>query len=118
MTPSLFLRIASVLTFLYFAGHTAGMPWTPVMGPQEMAVVEAMKGRAFDLVGSNRTYWNLYFGFGITISLFLLMIAAVLWQLASLAKTDALRIRPVLAPLFIGFAINAGVASRFFFIIP
>ena len=35
MKPSLFLRIAAIAAFLYFAGHMAGAPWTPVKGPGE-----------------------------------------------------------------------------------
>jgi len=118
MNASLFLRIAAVLSFLYFAGHTAGIPWTPVVGPQEIAVLEAMKGHSFDLVGSNRTYWELYFGFGITISAFLLALAVVLWQLGSLARTDAARVRPIVASLFLVFAINGVLAWKYFFVIP
>src|SRR5690348_1802120 len=118
MNASLFLRITAGLTFLYFAGHTAGIPWTPVVGPQEIAVLEAMKGHSFDLVGSNRTYWELYFGFGITISAFLLALAAVLWQLGSLAKTDAARVRPIIASLFLVFAITGILAWKYFFVIP
>jgi len=43
MTPSFLLRIAAVITLLYCAGHTMGMPWTPATGPQEAAVLDAMK---------------------------------------------------------------------------
>ncbi len=43
MKTSLWLRIASILTLLYCAGHAAGMPWTPAQGPGEVTVLEAMK---------------------------------------------------------------------------
>jgi hypothetical protein len=56
MTPSLLLRIAAVITLLYCVGHTMGMPWTPAAGPQEAAVLEAMKTTQFDTMGSTRTY--------------------------------------------------------------
>src|ERR1017187_4088824 len=97
MKAWLLLRIAAVLTILYFAGHTSGVPWTPAVGPQEMPVLEAMKGHSFEIEGAKRTYWDFYFGFGVIISDFMLVQAVVLWQLGSLAKTDPLRVRPIVA---------------------
>ena len=118
MNASLFLRIAAVLTFLYFAGHTSGIPWTPAVGPQEVPVLDAMKGHSFDVVGSARSYWDFYYGFGITISALLLGMAVVLWQVGSLARTDAMRVRPMVATLFVVFVIDAFLAWKYFFIIP
>ena len=112
------LRIAAILTFLYLAGHTAAMPWTPAVGPEETPVLEAMKGHSFDADGFKRTYWDFYFGFGISISAFLLVQALVLWQLGSLAKTDALRVRPVVVSFLVGFIINAFLAWKYFFAVP
>ena len=87
-----FLRIAAVITLLYFAGHTAGMPWTPYTNPEAMPILEAMKNHIFEAEGFKGTYWDLYFGFGIIISAFLLVQAAVLWQVASLAKTGQFKL--------------------------
>jgi|SRR5215471_15109326 len=118
MKPSVLLRTAAVLALLYFAGHTAGAPWTPVQGVAERAVVEAMKARPFEVQGFARTYWDFYFGFGVAISGFLLVQAVVLWQLASTAKSDAGRLRPVLASFFVAFLFNAIVAWKYFFPLP
>ena len=118
MKTSLLLRIAAIVTLLFFAGHTASIPWTPAVGPAEMPVIAAMKGPSFDVMGSTRTYWDFYFGFGVTISLLLLLSAVVLWQLATLAKTEAARLRPIITAFFIAFAVNAVLALKYFFIIP
>jgi hypothetical protein len=118
MKTPLLLRIAAVITFLYFGGHTAGIPWTPGLGPAERPVLEAMKSHAFDMEGFRRTYWDLYFGFGLIVSGFLLMQAVVLWQLASLSKTDSLRVRPILASFFVAFVVNAVLSWKHFFAIP
>jgi hypothetical protein len=114
MKAPLLLRIASVITFLYFAGHTSGIPWTPGPGP----VLEAMKSQPFEVEGFRRTYWDFYFGFGLIISGYVLVQAIVLWQLGSLAKTDSLRVRPVIAVFFAGFIVNAVLAWKYFFAIP
>lgn len=118
MKSPLFLRIASIITLLYFAGHTAGMPWTPAVGPGEVSVLEAMKSHSFEAEGFQRTYWNFYFGFGAIISVFLLVQAVVLWQLGSIAKIGALPVRPIIASFFVAFVVNALLAWKYFFVIP
>ena len=118
MKTSTLLRIAAVITFLYFAGHTAGAPWTPGMGPAELAVIEAMKTNHFAAMGSSRTYWDFYFGFGVIISVLQLVQAVVLWQLGALAKTDAARLRPIIATFLAAFIAIAILGWMYFFILP
>ena len=118
MKPSVLLRIAAVINFLYFAAHTAGIPWTPARGPAELAVLEAMRTDNFEAGGFARTYWDFYVGFGVAISGFLLVQAVALWQLASLAKSDAARLRPIVASLLVAFAFNVVVAWKYFFPVP
>jgi len=118
MKSSTFLRIASVITFLYFAGHTASIPWTPAVGPGEAPVLEAMKAHSFNVLGSNRTYWDLYFGFGVIISGYLLVQAVVLWQLGSLAKREAAQVRAIVASFLVAFIVNAFLSWKYFFAIP
>lgn len=118
MTPSTFLRIASIIALLYFAGHTAGAPWTPATGPGEAAVLQAMKDQSFDALGFRRTYWDFYLGFGVIISGYLLVQAVALWQLGALARSDARRFRPIIASFFVAFAVNAVLAWSYFFAVP
>ncbi len=118
LRPSILLRIASVLTLLYCAGHASGMPWTPVQGAGEVAVLEAMKSQRFEIAGVTRTYWDFYYGFGVAIIGYLLVQAVVLWQLGGLAKTEAVSVRPIIASLCVGFLVNAVIVWRFFFAIP
>jgi hypothetical protein len=116
-TPTL-LRIASIITFIYFAGHTAGMPWTPAVGPLDRVVIDGMKADTFNAAGATRTYWDFYFGFGVAISLFLLAQAVVLWQLAGLARTNARSVGAITAAFLVAFIANGIVAWRFFFAVP
>jgi len=118
MRTSLWLRIAAVITLLYFAAHTMGMPWTPAAGPQETIVLDAMKSTRFDALGASRTYWDFYLGFGLVISGYLALQTVVLWQLASLANRDAGQLRPIIAAFFVSFALNAFLAWKYFFAIP
>ncbi len=118
MNTSILLRIASAVTFLYFAGHTAGMPWTPVLDTATIPMIETMKKHAVDAMGFSRTYWDFYFGFGIIISVFLFGQALVLWHLGTLAKDNAAKLRPVLAVFAISFIANAVLAWEYFFAVP
>ena len=113
-----FLRSAAILTLLYCAGHTIGMPWTPYTDPEATSVLEAMKSHSFEEQGFKGTYWDIYFGFGLIITVYLLVQAAVLWQMASLAKTDAVRVRPIVVSFLIAFVINAALAWKYFFAVP
>jgi hypothetical protein len=42
----------------------------------------------------------------------------VFWQLGSLARTDALRLRPVLAAFLVGYLALAADSYRYFFLAP
>ena len=113
-----FLRLAAVLTLLYCAGHTMGMPWTPYTNPEATSILEALKSHSFEADGFKGTYWDIYFGFGLIISVYLLVQAVVLWQVASLAKTDAIRVRPIVVSFLVAFVINAALSWKYFFIVP
>jgi hypothetical protein len=117
MNPTRFLRIAAVLSLLYCLGHASGAPWTPDTGPAGVATVAAMKSDPFDALGSQRTYWDFYVGFGWIISAYLLLQAVVLWQLGALAKTGA-PVRPIIAAMLVFCLVNAALAWRYFFILP
>ena len=113
-----FLRSAAVLTLVYCAGHSMGMPWTPYTDTEATSVLEAMKSHSFEAEGFKGTYWDLYFGFGLIIGVFLLVQSAVLWQVASLARTDAIRVRPIVVSFLIAFVINAALSWKYFFAVP
>jgi hypothetical protein len=118
MRASTLLRIASIISLLYCTGHSTGYPWTPVEGEHEMAIVESMKSHQFDVIGSMRSLWDFYIGFGLVVSGFMLAISVALWQLASLAKRGFNGIRPMILTFFIAFVINTIFEIRYFFVIP
>jgi hypothetical protein len=118
LTATLFLRIAAILSFLNCAGHTIGVFSSPKHGVEEIAVVETMKSHHFDVMGSMRSYWDFLFGYGLAMTVTLLVQAILFWQLAALAKRSPACVRPI-AALFalncIGIAI---VCWKYFFIGP
>jgi len=116
--PVLFLRIASVLTLIHAVLHTVGGVFSgPDPGPGTVAV-EAMKANRFLLMGNMRSYWEFYRGMGLAVSIFLTIEAVVFWQLSSLAKKDAARLRPVLAAFAFAYFAMAVNSQMYFFLAP
>jgi hypothetical protein len=117
MTTTLWLRISSVVSLLFAAGHTSGglKNWSP-MG--ENTVLQAMRTVRFDAMGANRSYLDFYMGFGWSLSVAGVMQAILLWQLATLARTDTLRVRPMIAVIGLAAAASGVIAWRFIFPLP
>jgi hypothetical protein len=57
-------------------------------------------------------------GFGYTLSVSQVMLAILLWQLATLARTDARRLRPLIAVIALATAVSGVIAWRFIFPMP
>lgn len=118
MKSAVFLRIASVLTLIHAILHTVGGVFgKPMPGPAEQAVA-VMKANSFMLMGNLRTYWDLYMGMGLSVTIFLTMEAIVFWVLASLAAAEGARLRPTLFVFALGYLAFAINSFHFFFLPP
>jgi len=117
VTTTLLLRIAAIISLLFTAGHTMGglRKWSPMGGN---AVLTAMTDVRFDTMGANRSYLDFFMGFGWSISVFMLMQTILLWQLASLARTDPARLRPMIAVIALATVASGVIAWRFIFPVP
>ena len=117
MTTTLWLRISSVITALFAAGHTLGgrKHWSP-MG--ENAVLSAMRDVHFQTMGVNRSYLDFYSAFGWSLSVAQLMLAVLLWQIASLARTNARAVKPMIAVIAIAMAATGVIAWQMLFPLP
>src|SRR5215470_1881155 len=115
MKPMIYLRIASVLTLIHAVLHTIGAVFGGTSSGEEQAVVATMKAHVFPLMGVMRSYWDFHLGMGLVVTVFLTVEAVVFWQLSSLVKTDALRLRPVLTTFLLGYVGLAVVSFQYFF---
>src|SRR5260370_33093632 len=84
----------------------------------QQATVAVMKANEFQVMGVMRSYGDFYMGLGLVVSVFLTVEAVVFWQLGSLAKIDAVRLRPVLATVLVGYLCAAAGSYRYFFAVP
>ena len=117
MTVTVFLRVASILSLLFAAGHTLGglQSWSPA---GETEVLQAMRSFRFDAEGVSRTYLEFYLGFGFILSVYLLLQAVVLWQLATLARVEPARLRPLVAAFLLAQVASGVLALKFIFAVP
>jgi hypothetical protein len=66
----------------------------------------------------NRSYLDFYLGFGYSLSVCQLMLTILLWQFATLARTDAERVRPMITVIALAIAVGGVIAWRFIFPVP
>jgi hypothetical protein len=118
MKPCILLRTAAVVALLLGVGHSLGAPWTPVVGPAERVVIDAMKSDQFAVMGDTRSYWNFYVGFGWSISVYLVAQAIVLWQLATQSKRDPRGVRPIVIVFFACTLLTAAIAWKYILAVP
>jgi hypothetical protein len=115
MKPILPIRTASILLFIHAALHTIGGVFGHQQpGPQTTAVT-AMKSNQFLLMGHMRSFWDFYRGMGLGITISLTAEAIILWQLATLAKTNPRLARPMLITFAVAYAVFALNSYTYFF---
>jgi len=69
-------------------------------------------------MGFSRTYWDFYVGFGLFISVILLLAAVLAWQLGGLAPESLARMRGTAWTFALCFAAITVLNVKYFFIIP
>ena len=117
MRASLLYRIASILLVLFAVGHTIGFSQIdPTWGVDSL--VKSMKSVHFNVSGSDRTYWDFFFGFGLFVTVLMLFAAVVAWQLGSFPPATLAAMRVSAWGFAVSFGVIAWLSWRYFFIIP
>lgn len=108
-------RTLAVILAIFAAGHTLGTAAPHVTrGAEEASVFRAMQGFRFPIMGFERSYWDFYRGFALTISVQLLLMAVIAWQLGSLSERNPRQALPLGIALLLG-CVGVAVISCFFF---
>ena len=115
MTTRVLYRIAAVLILLFDVGHSSGYPWSD---PEWGVDLQAVQSSHFMVLGFSRTYWDFYVGFGLFVSVFLLLAAMLAWQLGSLPAQTLRFVRNTAWTLALCFAAVTVLSWMYFFIIP
>lgn len=117
MKASLLYRIASVLLLLFASGHTLGFRHVdPAWGID--SIIGALRSTHFDAQGFNRTYWDFFTGFGLFVTVLLLFIAVLSWQLGGLPKETLVAMPLATWGLAICFIVVTFLSWKYFFMVP
>jgi len=112
-------RIAALVALLQFIGHSSLLlTYEPKHGPEELAVVEAMRTHYFSFSGYVRSYWDMYFGYGLFSAFNCLIEALLFWFIAPFADGAGRRIVPVAAVFLFANAGYTALIARYFFALP
>ena len=115
MKASALYRIGAVLLLLFDVGHTSGFPWSD---PKWAVDLGSMRSTHFYIMGFSRTYWDFYVGFGLFVSVFLLLAVVLAWQLGGLPPESLALMRGTAWALALCFAAITVLSWKYFFIIP
>jgi hypothetical protein len=77
-----------------------------------------MKANQFLSLGQLRTFWEYYHGMGLAVSIFLFAEGIIFWLLGSMAKANAVQLRPVLAMFVLAYLAMSVNSYLYFFIAP
>jgi hypothetical protein len=117
MKTTILLRIASILLLLFSIGHTIGFRQIdPGWGVD--ALVNSMRTIHFDVQGFQRSYYDFYVGFGLFVTVLLILAAVVCWQLSGLQPAVLNSVKGIAWSLALCFAVIAFLSWRYFFIVP
>jgi hypothetical protein len=109
-------RIAAYLTLLFCVAHTAGgMLAQESLGPASDAVFSAMKSTHFDFNGADSTWYGFWFGFGLTVSAFLLLVAVTALVLDRVTPAAWPQVQAIAWAIIAAMAFNGVMAWRYFF---
>lgn len=109
------LRTAALVAFVQFVGH--GLLFVmakPTHGPEEVAVVEEMQSHTFKFAAAPRSYWEMYFGYGLEAAFVCLFEGVLLLLLARLSRSVPEATRPFVALLIIANVAHLAMLARYF----
>ena len=117
MKASWFYRVAAVLILLFDIGHTIGfLQHDPEWKVDSL--IGSMKSIHFAIQGFSRSYWDFFVGFGLFVTVSLLLAAVVAWQLGRLDAETLARVRGIGWSLALCFVVLTFLSFRYFFVLP
>src|SRR5689334_11081002 len=109
-------RTLAAILALFAAGHTLGTAAPHVTrGAGEASVFRVMQEFRFPIMGFERSYWDFYRGFALTISVQLAFMAVIAWQVGSVSRRDTRLALPMAVAVLVGCLGTAVISCLFFF---
>lgn len=109
-------RLAGYLAILFCAGHTfGGMLAQSSLGVAADEVFGAMKATHFRFNGADCTWYGFWLGFGLIVSIFLLLVAWAAFVLDGVSHAVWSQLAPLAWGLVVAMLFNGIVSWRYFF---
>lgn len=118
MKASTWFRTLAVILGVLTVGHTVGTMNPVTKEPGEAAVISTMQGFRVPVMGFERTYWEFYRGFSISITILLAALAVIAWQVATLSRRDPRAAFPFALTVLIACIAQAILSVTNFFTAP
>ena len=116
--PSFPLRIVAILMALGDIGHTSGVLRTIPRSMQEGGLLGPMQAFPVTMMGTTRTHWDFYVGFGLSVSFQFLLVAGLAWMAGTLADAEPARARPFIYLLLVAQLAGLVIGVVYFFLAP
>jgi hypothetical protein len=117
-SPTLWYRIAAVAYAIFTFGHTVGAASGATRGPEEEAALKLLGAYTFDIMGVTRSHLDFYQGLGWLLSVNLMLLTALCWQLGALHRVNRLWATRLGAAIGLATIGIAWLSWRDFFIAP
>ena len=109
-------RLAGGLAVLFCAAHTiGGMLTQSSLGAASDEVFASMKSTHFDFNGADCTWYGFWLGFGLTVSIFLLLVVLAALLLDRVTIVAWPQVAPLAWGVVVAMAFNGVIAWRHFF---
>ena len=106
--------LSAVLLVLFAVGHTYGFLAFKPTSPEGLAVLSDMRSVSFTFGHSTHTYWDFYLGFGLFVSIYLLLAAVVAWELPKVREASRACYIVLAGALVIAQLLTAAICARLF----
>jgi hypothetical protein len=116
--PSFPLRIVAVLMAVGDLGHTSGVLRTIPQSLEQGGLLAPLQAFHIVLMGTSRTHWDFYVGFGLAASCQFLVIAGLAWLAGNLADAEPARARPFIYLLLAAQLAGTVIGYVYFFAAP
>ncbi len=118
MKPVIWFRALAVVLAFFTLGHTVGTRHAITSDARETAVLTAMNGFRVPVMGFERTYWQFYRGFSVSITVLLATLMVIAWQLGDLSRRDPRAAMPIATTVLIACVAQLILSFVYFFTAP
>ncbi|EMJ60732.1 hypothetical protein [Leptospira sp. P2653] len=119
MKPKLFIRITSILIFIFAVGHSIGhFTRYNTADSQALNTISAMQNTKIPMEGVAKSYDQFYTGMSLNLSIFLISLAILLWFLSNLTESNPQTTLKLLIPIFFCIFCFSVTGFVYFFLAP